>query len=294
MTLLYRINLSKKQMEELNETELTFVNLFNMFRWAFRPGRKEDHPINIFRNLKNPKNHNLIDEMEHIKNYLSDLHKKRPSGVWRGLDWSQSMQNWLLKTAPRIDSKEIQREIIPSKRSNIENGEDLDNRYYPFGREIEKIILKLEKMEFVASESQIQRFRNHIDRLRVGFAVESIDLYHTWFYFYPGVLFDYFEELLRLRIQSICREEPDMDMFISYLLGFHEYHILGYFFLQHIKGKKTVTRNLTRKSLREIQGLEKKDENKKSNEKSEYIKVNWDENKLYSISDIRKTLEDSK
>ena len=292
MDLHYKITLSDQQIETLTEEEKTFVNLFNVFRWAFRPGRVEDHPINIFRNFKNPKGHNLIEEMENIKKHLTALLPKRPGSVWRGLDWSKSFQNWLIRTEPRIKAEDLKSEIVPSKKNN-----SLDNN--PAENKIDRLLERCRNNDFIVSDEERKRYLSHLTYLRSDFDRRALDIKANWFFYYSFDfnLMDYMEELLRLRIQDVCSQEKDIEKFISWvyciileatIAGGNQLDLLIYFFAEYLTGKKVVTINHTKEStILDLYKEENKIVEELNQTENDYIKIQFNPEKVYSLRDIR-------
>ncbi len=271
--LLYKINLSEKQRSELNETELTFVNLFNQFRWAYTRDR---HPVTIFREMKNPKGHNLIEEMEYMKKYLVGLMKIKPGSVWRGIDWSVSFQKWLLNTEPRARKEDLDKPIKPKSLMYGQNSleDKIDDRYESYF-----------KKEFVLTADQYKKFDNYFNSLIEGFRYDSVHTYGNLHINYVYQARDYQEEVIRLRIQDLCKQELNIDLFLGYLATRPEKCIdmLIYLFCEFLEGKVIARVKLTAKKDN------KKPVKEKSKEKviDRYVNIKYDEKKVYSLRDIR-------
>lgn len=285
--ILYNIKLSEKQELELNDHERAFVTLFNQFRWGFVPGRKEDHPINIFRNFKNPKNHDLIYEMQQIKKHLINLLEKKPGSVWRGLDWSVSFQNWLLRTDPRIDLETLKKPIY-TKKVDDTDADKLDHR-------VKDRIHGYRQMDLELSTEQVIRFKKHYGALMDGFSRESIEIYGNWYYGHYHK--EYYEELLRLRIQEIAKNEKDIDQFLGWCFTLEgpiakSAFFLCYCFCEYLEGK-TIKRNLTNKDIdRHLEDLHNDQITTKSKPiKDRYLNIKYDESKLYTLRDIRSLIK---
>ena len=277
--LLYRIDLTKEQDDLLDDIERTFVNLFNQFRWAYVPSGKHNHPINIFRNFQNPKGHDLIEEMQQIKNHLIKCLKNKPGSVWRGLDWAKSFQNWLIRTEPRIKIEDLKEEIQVQKDSQFgdKNAEDRIDSKVNYYLKSDLILDDTEKNHCVAL----------LKRCKHGFNDLAVTKYKSWHLWYPYSNFqNYYEELIRIRIQNICLEEKNIDNFLIYL-GTVEQYLLLEFFCQHLYGDVSVKKDLTKLSLRDLHYHP----NQEEPEKVEFMKIGYDEKKVYSIRDIRGLLK---
>tara|TARA_R100000664_G_scaffold30513_1_gene43161 strand:+ start:9956 stop:10834 length:879 start_codon:yes stop_codon:yes gene_type:complete len=288
MTLLYSINLTDKQKESITEEEATFVNLFNQFRWAFRPGNPEDHPINIFRNFDNPKGHNLIEEMIQIKKHLTGLLSKRPGSVWRGLDWSKSFQNWLIRTEPRIKPDDLKEDIVKGQQKGIQKR--------PYEDKIDLFLDSCIDYKCVITDEDQKTYLEYLARLKKDFDPRAVGRLCNWHFFYAGQpeKLDYMEELLRLRIQEITDNDPDIKKFIfwcyqimkeatnpgSNLLG-----LLTYFFAEYVTGKIVMTKNLTKKEIKKEIKLPK--ETHRIETDNDYVKIQYSPDKIYTLRDIR-------
>jgi len=293
MKLLYKINLTDAQRESLTETEATFVNLFNQFRWAFVPGKVEDHPINIFRNFENPKGHNLIEEMIHIKKHLTGLLTKRPGSVWRGLDWSKSFQNWLIRTEPRIKPESLKEDIVPGQPEKVQKT--------PYEDKIEIYLEQCMTYECTITQADVKKFAGYLATLKEGFDPVAVGgksnhalLWHLY-YASDSVKMNYYEELLRLRIQEITDNDPEIRKFIFWCYSIIEdatqrgqivLDLITYFFAEYITGKVVVDKNYTKKPLKK-EAITKQKETAEPVEESEYVKIQFDTEKIYTLRDIR-------
>ena len=213
MQLLYKIKLTHAQRASLTEAETTFVNLFNQFKWAFIPGKVEDHPINIFRNFKNPKGHDLIEEMIYIKKHLIGLHSKRPGSVWRGLDWSKRFQNWLIRTEPRIKPDSLKDSILTQQPKERET-QYKDN--------IVTYLQECMVYECNISQDDKVKYAEYLANIKRSIHPEAVEKKsnddYAWQLYYCGdpLKADYYDISHRIIIQEITDNDPDIKKYIHW------------------------------------------------------------------------------
>ena len=279
-TRLYRINLTENQKTELSPAELAFVQLFNICRWGFYSNR---HPITIFRGLKNPKKLNLLLQLEAMRAYFA----KSPGNVWRETDWEKGMQAWLNRASPIPDKEKLQQSLIKPKKKKVAQ-QDCDP--------ISQYEQKLREIDYALTDEELQTFKGLLAYLIADFDKKSLDN-GMLFFAYHGQERDYMEELLRLRIQDVCKIK-DIDIFLAWCYSIQgKYrHMLIHFFSEHVTGQVTAEKDLTHTPKDRFFATETsiaadtpKAEQKPIN--NDYVKINYDPNKIYTLRDIRSILQ---
>ena len=288
----YHIKLSDSQKKGLTDSELAFVKLFNTCRWAYTNQR---HPLEIFRNFKNPKNHNLIQVMETIQKYFQGLMKSgKQRNIWRELDWESSFQAWILRMSPVIDEKELDKPIHVTEENQPRTTQEYR---LPKEDEIFELIEKYQQMEFVLSDEELTKFQTIFDYLIKDFRPQSINTYGNLYFNYHYESAEYMKELLLLRIDTVTKrlEKNELDTFLAWCLNNDNKcsYILVFTFCNYFVGVEKAVKDLTKTSFDEFFQVGKyKPQPENENIKNDYININYDSNKVYSLRDIRRMVAD--
>tara|TARA_R110002012_G_scaffold64264_2_gene168901 strand:- start:267 stop:1151 length:885 start_codon:yes stop_codon:yes gene_type:complete len=288
----YHIELSDIQKEKLTIAELAFVKLFNTCRWAYT---KQRHPIDIFRNFKNPKNHNLLQVMETIQKYFQGLMKSgKQRNIWRELDWESSFQAWILRMSPVIDMKELAEPIHVTEEHKPRTTQQFK---LPKEDEIDKRMNVYEQMEFVLSDTELKKFKTIFDYLIKDFRPQSINTFGNLYFNYHYESADYMKELLLLRIDTVTKrlENIELDTFLAWCLNNDNQcsWLLVWTFCNYFEGVDKAEKNLTKTSFDEFFKLGKyKPEPENKIIKNDYMHLSYDSNKVYSLRDIRRMVSD--